>query len=238
MSVERLRRASRLVAALAHRHPLAMSLLAVAVFCAISIAWIDRPLALALKGALTPHVEGFFKVVTELGEGVYLLVPAALAWALLRWRAARARLEAERARLRRYAHSAAFMFSALAVSGVLANLLKFAIGRIRPRHLFDGDLYGFILFNTKWSMNSFPSGHSQAIWAAATALLFIFPRYDLAWIGIAVVVSLSRMLTTVHYLSDVAFGTYIGIAVTILVKRWFEARAPVHIKLERDRRLV
>lgn len=236
--MDRLRRASRLVAALAHRHPLAMSLLAVSVFCAVSIAWIDRPLALALKGALTPHVEGFFKVVTELGEGVYLLVPAALAWGLLRWRAVRSRLESERARLLRYAHSAAFLFSAMAVSGLLANLLKFAIGRIRPRHLFDGDLYGFILFNIKWSMNSFPSGHSQAIWAAATALLFIFPRYDLAWVGIALVVSLSRMLTTVHYLSDVVFGTYIGIAVTILVKRWFEARAPVHIKLERDRRLV
>jgi len=54
---------------------------------------------------------------------------------------------------------------------LLVNLLKYLIGRIRPRHLFEQGLYGFSPLNTQWGMNSFPSGHSQAIFAAMAKLV-------------------------------------------------------------------
>jgi membrane-associated phospholipid phosphatase len=73
-------------------------------------------------------------------------------------------------------------------------------------------------------MNSFPSGHSQAAFAAMTALLIIFPRHAALWLTIAVLVALSRVVTTVHYLSDAVAGSWLAICVTVALARAFRAR--------------
>lgn len=220
------------------RHPFGLSFLAVASFCAFSMAFLDRPLALALKANVSPHVEGFFKILTELGESQIYLVPAALLWLLFRLRARKA-LAARRERLLRHAWICLFMIASILSSGIVVNAIKFAAGRYRPRYLFDQGLYGFSPFSTEWAMNSFPSGHSQGIWAAMMALTFILPRYDAAWLVLAVLVSASRMITTVHYLSDVTFGSYLAIVMTILVKKWFDLRGiDVQVRMERDKKLM
>ncbi|MBY0430039.1 MAG: phosphatase PAP2 family protein, partial [Rhodospirillales bacterium] len=202
--------------ALARRNPALIWLTAMILASALAMAFIDKPLALYLKGHVSGPVEGFFKVLTELGVSQVSLVPAALVWAGCLGAARLEHFAAARGRLLRYAHAAAFLFLSVAASGLLVNAMKFLIGRMRPRHLFESGLYGFIPFNHVWSMNSFPSGHSQTIWAAMTALLFILPRYDVLWLLVAVLVSLSRLVTTVHYFSDVLFGSYLGIALTVL----------------------
>lgn len=206
------------------RWPLVWSFIYVALFCVLAIWAIDRPLARLLKAHVGGEVEGFFKVVTQLGEAQLYLVPAGLAWAGLMLASLRAASHEARQRLRRLAVTPGFLFLSIAVSGLISNAIKFSLGRYRPRYLFDDDLYGFNFFSRAWGMNSFPSGHSQAAFAAMTALLIIFPRYDIMWLTIAVLVALSRVVTTVHYLSDAVAGSWLAICITVALARQFRAR--------------
>ncbi|MGE5516526.1 MAG: phosphatase PAP2 family protein [Bacteroidota bacterium] len=204
--------------------PLLWSFVYVVLFCALSYWLFDRAVARTFKAHVGGDVEGFFKVVTHLGEAQLYLVPAGLIFAGLMLASLRAAAQATRDRLRRLAVAPGFLFLSMAASGLISNAIKFSLGRYRPRYLFDSDLYGFSLFSHNWGMNSFPSGHSQAAFAAMTALVVIFPRYDLMWLSIAVLVALSRVVTTVHYLSDVVAGSWLAICVTVALARAFRAK--------------
>lgn len=206
------------------QRPLIWSFGYVALFCVVSMLWLDRPVARLFKAHIHGEVEGFFKVVTNLGMAEYYLVPSGLLFLVLMMGGRRAAAASTRARLRRWAVAPGFMFLTIAVSGIIGNIIKFCAGRYRPRYLFDQNLYGFDFFSHSWAMNSFPSGHSQAVFAAMTALVVIFPRYDLMWLLIAVLVAASRVVTTVHYLSDVVAGSWLAICVTVLLVRAFRAR--------------
>ncbi|MEO5375031.1 MAG: phosphatase PAP2 family protein [Alphaproteobacteria bacterium] len=211
-------------------------LTAVAVFCAIAMVAIDRPLALFLKGHLTPHLEGFFKTITVLGEAGPWFALSGGAFVALRIAAGRSGDPICRQRLAERARAALFMLTALGASGALVAGLKVVIGRYRPRALFESGLYGFEPFNTQWAMNSFPSGHSQTIWAAMVALVCIHPRYDAAYLVLAVLVSASRFVTTVHYFSDVIMGSCLGIIVTLWIRQAFEVGGgTIRLRFERDR---
>ena len=199
--------------------PLGWASLAVALFCPLSMALIDRPLALALRGHLGANWEGFFKIVTNLGLAELYLIPAGLAWLALTVKARRCLVPAERAHWRRLAWRPGFLFLAVAATGLIENAVKIALGRTRPRLLFDGGLYGFHPFSTDWAMNSFPSGHSQAAWAAMTALVILVPRYDLLWLLVAALVATSRVVTTVHFLSDAVAGSWLGLTGAVLIAR-------------------
>jgi membrane-associated phospholipid phosphatase len=212
------------VVATTRRWPLAAWLVHTLLFCALSFLLLDKPLALFFKAHLTGNAEGFFKVVTNLGEGGIWLIPGGLAWGGLAFAAHRAIYGDVEARLRHYRDAAAYFFLSVALSGIFVNAVKAVIGRYRPRALFDQGLYGFHPFSTDWAINSFPSGHSQAAFAAMTALVFIVPRYRLTWLALALLVAVSRVVTSVHYLSDVAMGSYIGIVGAVLLHRVFLAK--------------
>lgn len=233
------RKALAAQAARTRRNPLVWGALYVVAFCAVAILFIDRPLALWLKAHVGSDTEGFFKVVTRLGEAHYYLIPSGILAVGFLVAGQRARIADARARWRRMAVAPGFLFLSIAVSGLISNALKFSIGRYRPRYLFEGELYGFQPFNTEWGMNSFPSGHSQAGFAAMVALMMIFPRYDAFWILIAILVAMSRVVTTVHYLSDAVAGSYLAVAVAILLARAFRARGwDPRVRLPHDHKLV
>jgi len=204
--------------------PLARGTVWVALFCGLAMAVIDRPLALFLKAHVGGDVEGFFRIVTNLGLAQLYLVPAGLAWLGCVLMMRRARRPEERGRWRRLAWKPAFVVLAMAASGLVESLLKFGIGRLRPRLLFDVGVYGFEPFNHHWAMNSFPSGHSQAAWAAMTALMVLVPRHALLCLVVAVLVAASRVFLTVHYLSDAVAGSWLGFAAAMLVARQLRRR--------------
>ncbi|HWN98894.1 MAG TPA: phosphatase PAP2 family protein [Blastocatellia bacterium] len=61
--------------------------------------------------------------------------------------------------------------------------------------------------------NSFPSGHSMAVWAVATVIALEYRKHR--WVpvtayGIAALVSVSRFTGSHHFLSDVLVGSAIG----------------------------
>lgn len=225
-------------AARSRRRPLTWGTVYAALLCVLGVLAIDRPLAWLFKANIGGDVEGFLKVVTRLGEAGLYLVPAGLLWVALMLAALAARSVETAQRLRRLSFVPMFVFAGIAVSGIIGNAVKCGLGRTRPRYLFDQGLYGFEFLNTSWGMNSFPSGHTQAAFAAMTALTLIFPRYDIAFIAIAVLVGASRVLTTVHYFSDAVAGAWLGVTVTVLIHRLLTAKGiDVRVRLERDRRL-
>jgi len=206
----------------ARRHPWTAATAGICLACAVMIAWIDMPLAHALRDNLPPNTYGFFRVLTDVGlTGLWYVLAAALLLGA-RILAGFSGSTTAHDQFMNLARSAWFIIVSMAVSGVLGQIVKFCVGRYRPRYLFEEGLYGLDPFGVHMGMYSFPSGHTQTVVAAMTALMLIYPRYNLLYILVAVLVGSSRALTTIHYPSDVIMGAYIGFAVTMGLRRLFE----------------
>lgn len=220
------------------RHPLSWISVYAAGLILVGYMVLDRPLAFWFKARVIGDFEGFLKTVTTLGLAGIWLIPSGilLLLILLAWRAAPT-LEI-RARLARAAWVPGFFFLSMAVSGLLNTLIKILVGRTRPKLLFEQGLYDFAPLTHVYATNSFPSGHTQAAFAAMTALTLIFPRYDIAFMVVALLVAASRVLTSVHFLSDTVMGAWVGVVVTMVIHRVLVRRGiDVRLRFERDRRL-
>lgn len=201
------------------RNPLFATVIYVAIFCVFSMLVIDRPLALWLKSSFHGNAFGFFKTITDFGLGGHWY---ALFLGMLLWCWAQSNLSHTvegHARWRDRMESWLYALAVIITSGIGVTLLKFIFGRYRPKFLFSDGIYGFAPFSGN---NSFPSGHSQNIWAAMMALWFIFPCYRPVWVVIGLLISLSRVFTTVHFLSDVVMGSTLAILTAIWLKRVFD----------------
>lgn len=204
----------------------------------LGLALIDQPLALLLKETVTGDVEGFFRVVTSLGQGGIWLIPSGVLTLVFLLARRIVISPAARERWSRAAWVPGFLFLSVAISGLLNDLLKVLVGRTRPVQLFESGISDFTPFSHGWAMNSFPSGHSQTIMAAMVALSLILPRYDLAFLSLGLLVALSRMALTAHYFSDVVFGAWLGAFVTLALHRLLVMRGiDVRLRFDRDRTL-
>ena len=182
----------------------------------------DRQLA-GLAQALPEPVKALFRFITRFGKSEWYLIPSALG-ALGLWLASRISLTVAAERLyRRYAQLCLFVFVAVASSGILVNILKVLFGRSRPKLLAD-DVYGFSYLRQSWDYASFPSGHANTAVAAGLSLAFLFPRFRTVLLTIAVVIALSRIGVSAHYLSDVIAGGMVAVVTTYLWKDWFTRR--------------
>lgn len=198
----------------------------------LSIAFLDRPVAVALQ-SIDPGVHDAFVFITQFGLGKgWLIASAALAIAL----ALAARL-LDRPRLLREALRALFFFLAVAISGLAVDLLKIAFGRARPKLLLSDHLYGFEWGAMSPAQWSFPSGHATTIAAVATALYLLWPRGLALYVALALVVAASRVIIDAHYVSDVVVGTIFGGTVAWLCWRGF-ARAGFALERGAERRLA
>jgi len=98
---------------------------------------------------------------------------------------------------RRVSHMGSDLIQAEAISELIVESLKYTVRRERPNH------------GSGWS---FPSGHAADTMAFATALerhldwRFFVPAYALASY-----VAMSRLNYNEHYVSDVVFGSAVGI---------------------------
>ena len=128
----------------------------------------------------------FFKFGSYLGE-IYTLLPASV----IVYAVGRAKDQPK------VSHLGMDLLQALAVSEAIVNALKFSTQRERP----DGS-----------NKLSFPSGHAADTFAFATAL-----ERHLGWKGavpayiFASYVAISRLPDNRHWLSDVVFGSSVGI---------------------------
>ncbi len=104
---------------------------------------------------------------------------------------------------------------ALAIGVIVGNvILKNVVARIRPFDLYD------VMNGTKDYIDtivkrpddwSFPSGHTMAAFATATAVFGYYKKAGLALIIFAVIMGFSRFYLFVHYPTDIICGGILGI---------------------------
>lgn len=109
--------------------------------------------------------------------------------------------------------------------GTVLNVIKIAVGRLRPKYFLNDHMSFFHPMSLESPFGlSFPSGHSQAVWSAAVCFGLMWPQYRKIFMGIAAVVSLSRFLLTQHYLSDVLVGAMLGFYGSLYFYKRYGAR--------------
>lgn len=112
----------------------------------------------------------------------------------------------ERGAVRRHAWKETWW--SIGIAFVLALILSTIIERTRPflaAHTITS------LIPSPASAYSFPSAHSAVIWAWAANVTQLERSWAALWALVALLVSLSRVMVGVHFLSDVLAGALVGI---------------------------
>ena len=117
----------------------------------------------------------------------------------------------------RWADAALLILSTTIISGILVNIPKVIFGRARPQLYADEDIYGFFWAKMDVLYRSFPSGHATTAIAVWLAMALLFPRYRYWLITIGVLIAVSRVILTQHYLSDIIVGGWLGAATTLFL---------------------
>lgn len=171
-------------------------LVAMLAFC---ISLIDLPLALYFRSIKDTSPVEWAGAVTDAGLGQWFLGGAAIVYV--------AALLTKRAEM---AGRAAFVFAAVALSGIIVNLLKVVAGRTRPKLLFTEDHHGFDPFRFGHDFASFPSGHATTLAAASVAIAVLSPQWRVPILVLGLLLAFTRVMVTAHFLSDVLAGLVLG----------------------------
>lgn len=197
----------------------------VIIMSVISFIYIDIPLATVVR-AQKPQLWNIFLFnLTKYGRGIYYLLPAGVCVFLL-YLLGKMTNGVKKARYYRLAWRWLFVITSISVAGLITNLIKFTLGRSRPRMFFTSGEYGFQGFNFDVDHWSFPSGHVTNVASFFCALLLITPpknRLLLLPVAIfALLIITSRITVQAHYLSDVVFTTCWAATVTIIIYGLFK----------------
>jgi len=175
----------------------------------LSALLFDWPVGATLK-SLPPSIRFVGGMLTDFGDSGWILLISA--FLLFEGWAGSKLLHSQRCRCQalRICQIGGYLLTTVALSGLLANLLKRAIGRARPTHFADWGPFGFSPFNGRASFESFPSGHATTIGALFVALAFLFPRYRYIFAACALWLAITRVMVGAHYPSDVMAGLALG----------------------------
>ncbi len=163
---------------------------------------LDEQLFLAINDALSGPVSSiFFQVVTRFGNGLVLAVLVGLFMVLF-----------DRKKLKTHLLPLAI---SVAMGGLVVNLAKIAVDRDRPaNHFAHSGEKVHTPAGTPPDM-SFPSGHTQTAFGAATFLSCMYPVAAPFLLLLAALVGVSRMALGVHFPLDVLVGAISGAAISL-----------------------
>jgi undecaprenyl-diphosphatase len=122
-----------------------------------------------------------------------------------------------------WATAAAYMFLSVALSGIIANVVKRVIGRARPPLFDQFGAFHFQPFSGA-IYESLPSGHATTDGAIAFALAILFPRFRIPVLILGAIFALTRIAVGVHYLSDVIVGYSFGMWYAYMSAIYFAQR--------------
>ena len=117
---------------------------------------------------------------------------------------------------------------ALAVLSVSVSLtffvktnLQFLFGRLGPRYV-DSNVLLFVrnprLYGFHWLHNGgFPSGHMAMLSAGLMALTLFYPKLKWLMVLLLFIMAGTLLILNYHFVSDLIFGTYLGISLTLAV---------------------
>jgi len=114
-----------------------------------------------------------------------------------------------------------YFFTAVAFSGLLALLMKNAIGRARPPIVEGMQVWQMSPFGDNYDFASFPSGHATTAGAVSMALALMFPRAAGLFLLAGIWIAASRAVIGVHFPSDAVAGLLFGALFSWLYARSF-----------------
>jgi membrane-associated phospholipid phosphatase len=200
--------------------PAALAFGAVLVLALIVLA---DPVSQRVLPEWPPSLVHIASIVTNLGDSSYYLIPLGIVLLVLAGVdfALPPRLDAV---LRQFWLQLAFAFTAIAATGLIVNIGKRMIGRVRPLHVDPGAYLHFEPLSWRASNASFPSGHATTAWTLAAVLVLCFgPRLRPYIFVLGTLVCISRVVIGAHYPADVVAGALFGWFATLWFA-WFLAR--------------
>jgi undecaprenyl-diphosphatase len=199
---------------------LALGALAAVVLVAIAMLAFDVR-AMTFAHTLPLWVIDTFNEITDFGQGGWFLIPIGTVIVLAAILATPAAGRISNLVIVSLIVRLEFVFLAVALPGLTVTIVKRLIGRVRP-----SDLGPFAYMPWSWqpAYASMPSGHATTACAAAIAIGAVWPKARVPMWIFAVVIALSRVVITAHYVSDVIAAGFVGAFGAILVRNWFAAR--------------
>lgn len=160
----------------------------------------------------SPLLDGFFVFTTQMGEGLFFVtLLIALLW-------------------KRFGDT---LFVALTwlISGLSVQLLKRTAftDYPRPSKYFENLDLHFVEGVEMANWMSFPSGHTATAFAMflAVAIIFNRPVLSILMFAGAVMVAISRVYLTQHFLGDVVAGAAIGVSFALIIHCFFQNSATI-----------
>ena len=170
--------------------------LAAGVCSAGVLAVVNRPLFFLLNGTWGPVADRLMLSITHLGNGAVIALVFLLLVPFRKDLCIRAIL-------------------AVLLAGIFTTVGKELISSSRPVSVL-GD--GIFVLGPVLRGNSFPSGHTATVFAAAFSLRGRVPQWILySALTLAALVGLSRIYIGVHFPMDVFFGSITGLIAALLV---------------------
>jgi membrane-associated phospholipid phosphatase len=209
--------AERLVARRQHYRVIAI-LAALAVVAAMFFVD-ERAYRLALR--LPMGVVDAFYEVTDFGRSGWVLVPTGALIAVIALVASSALHHMTRGVLAVIATRVGFVFLAVGVPGLFVAIVKRLIGRVRPS---PAGPFAYEPFHWRPDFASLPSGHTTTVFATLVAVGALFPRVRPYLWGFALLIAVSRIAVSAHFLSDVLAGAAVGALGAWCVRDWFALR--------------
>lgn len=211
------------------RHILLVSVCGL-VCIAISFFFLDTHLAHLFQQSEMQKIYFYSREITNIGLSTHYFIIALAGYTWARFLFNRfsflrfSRTESQRQLVQTYS---LFLFKCLAVIGITLQLLKLAIGRLRPHASPDFYNATFDPISLHWHWHSFPSGHSQVLFTVATFCALIWPRWRWTFLVTAFFLALTRVSTHQHFLSDIIAGGLFGyLGVHWLWHRWGPGQGP------------
>ncbi|MDR1207638.1 MAG: phosphatase PAP2 family protein [Rickettsiales bacterium] len=209
---------------------LGVAFVLVLLFCGIGVFWLDRPLLVFMRNfnwAGWQFFDTFFSFKAWVVASVLMLMASAIIKKIIDNRYS---VQDTKSLKRQYLISniyylvssiykiSLFVFCSVIASGVIAGMLKFCIGRMRPVFFESLGVSGFFPFMNEWAFNSMPSGHTAASFAGLVIIGLMFPKIKWATWTLAIIAGISRICIGDHWPSDVILGAFIGMAAADFVK--------------------
>jgi membrane-associated phospholipid phosphatase len=119
------------------------------------------------------------------------------------------------------------IISSYALSGIIAQVLKYFIEEARPAVYLEKTNYPYFIDDvTLHNLHSFPSGHTASAFALAAVLAFAMKNknYSILFLLMAALVGYSRIYLGQHFMDDVLAGSVIGVASAIVCELFLEKK--------------
>ena len=190
---------------------------------ALCFVFLDAWAIVSLR-AMSDGTRRMFRPLTDLGRAEWIIALSVMV-GVFYWVARRGAETMRRsAAYLLAAQSAAYVLAAVAVGGLSATLLKYMIGRARPRGFdtFGPDSFTPFAFDSAHA--SLPSGHSATIFALATALAFLRPGLKWVFYGLAALIASTRVVVGAHYPADIVAGALVATVAVYGLTRLLAAR--------------